>query len=72
MTLHLTLQEPDAWEILKDCEQIADEYKTRYGDYKWKDVYSVSYNSLLKVECCLGLYPPRKQRLVIDNVLWCT
>lgn len=29
MTLHLTLQEPDAWEILNDCEQIADEYKTR-------------------------------------------
>lgn len=23
------LQEPDAWEILKDCEEIADEYKTR-------------------------------------------
>ena len=26
----LTAQEPEAWEILTDLEQIADGYKTRY------------------------------------------
>ncbi len=25
----LCVQEPEAWEILRDCEEIADEYKTR-------------------------------------------